>query len=112
MNQELLKKHLVQFLSDSKKNGEVFKNEYLERTQLVSYYQSFTSDKIASMSEDDVYDYLSKLWAMLIWGNKHYVVDKIIEQNGLDNFRNNLCDLVWGESDIEVRWDSFRQNIK
>ena len=112
MNQELLKKHLVQFLSDSKKNGEVFKNEYLERTQLVSYYQSFTSEKIATMSEDDVYDYLSKLWAMLIWGNKHYVVDKIIEQNGLDNFRNNLCDLVWGESDIEVRWDSFRQNIK
>ena len=50
MNQELLKKHLVQFLSDSKKNGEVFKNEYLERTQLVSYYQSFTSEKIASMS--------------------------------------------------------------
>ena len=49
---------------------------------------------------------------MLIWGNKHYVVDKIIEQNGLENFRNNLCDLVWGESDIEVRWDSFRQNIK
>ena len=64
------------------------------------------------MSEEDVYEYLSKLWAMLIWGNKHYVVDKIITENGLDNFRNRLAELVWGEQDIALRWDSFRKHIK
>jgi len=64
------------------------------------------------MTEEDIYQYLSKLWAMLIWGNKHYVVDKIIQNNGLDNFRTHLADLVWGENAITIRWDSFRKHIK
>ena len=45
------------------------------------------------MSEEDVFDYISKLWAMLIWGNKHYRVDKILEENGFDNFKSRLADL-------------------
>ena len=64
------------------------------------------------MTEEDIYQYLSKLWAMLIWGNKHYVVDKIIEENGLENFRRYLADLVWGPQDITERWDNFRSGIK
>ncbi len=64
------------------------------------------------MTEEVIYEYLSKLWAMLIWGNKHYVVDKIIEDNGLQDLRENLADLVWGERDIIERWDDFRSKIK
>jgi len=30
------------------------------------------------MNEEDLYEYISKLWAMLIWGNKHYVVEKLV----------------------------------
>jgi len=33
------------------------------------------------MTSDDFLEYLSKLWAMLIWGNKRYVVDKMISEN-------------------------------
>lgn len=49
---------------------------------------------------------------MQIWGNKHYVVDKIINENGLDNCKNHLAELVRGEKDITVRWDTFRKEIK
>ncbi|MCH5344338.1 MAG: hypothetical protein J1E64_09875 [Acetatifactor sp.] len=28
---------------------------------------------------------ISKLWSMLIWGNKQYVVEKLIADNGFDN---------------------------
>ena len=49
---------------------------------------------------------------MIIWGNKHYVVDKIIEDNGLDKFKDYLAKLVWGSEDIENRWDDFRKEIK
>jgi len=112
MNKDLLEKHILKFVSDSKENKEKFAEDFREREELVNFYQSFHEDKIISMAEEDIYQYLSKLWAMLIWGNKHYVVDKIIEDNGLENFKENLARLVWGSKDITKRWDEFRSEIK
>jgi hypothetical protein len=112
MNKELLKQHIEKFLADSKKDQKKFDEDFRERADLINYYQSFTKEKILSMSEEEIYEYISKLWAMLIWGNKHYVVDKIIEDNGLQNFRKNLAQLVWGEHDIAERWDNFRSDTK
>lgn len=64
------------------------------------------------MTEEEFYEYVSKLWAMLIWGNKKYVVDKLIQDNGFETFKNNLTRLIWGKEAIEKRWDNFRKNIK
>lgn len=86
--------------------------DYKERIAHINYYQNQDKDTILKMDEDDIYEYISKLWAMLIWGNKHYVVDKIIDDNGLKNFKNQLADLVWGKEDIEKRWGNFRNQIK
>jgi len=112
MNKQILIKHVKHFIEDSKNDPKKFERDYEERQHFVNYYQSFTRNNIMRMTEDDVYQYISNLWAMLIWGNKHYVVDKIIEENGLDNFKNHLADLVWGENDIGSRWDTFRKEIR
>jgi hypothetical protein len=112
MNKDLLKQHIHDFISDSKKDPIKYQQDLNERSQITSYYRLFTEDKILLMTEDDIYEYLSKLWAMQIWGNKHYVVDKIIEENGLQNLRKKLAYLVWGHQDISERWDSFRGEIK
>jgi hypothetical protein len=112
MNKELLKKHMGQFVLDATQNAEKYDKDFMERRDLVRYYQSFTEEKILSMREEDIYEYISKLWAMLIWGNKHYVVDKLIEDNGLDKFKRQLANLVWGKKDIAERWDHFRSEIK
>lgn len=112
MNKSLLKKHIKNYIVETKTNKDKFVEDLNERHELIKYYQSFGMKKILSMNEDDISQYLSKLWAMLIWGNKQYVVDKIIEDNGLKNFRKNLAELVWGSRDIAERWDSFRVEIK
>ncbi len=112
MNEDILNKHITHFITESKKDKVKFENDFKERRDLIKYYQHFTKDTILSMDNEKVYEYLSKLWAMLIWGNKHYVVDKIIEDNGLKNFKTRLADVVWGENDITERWDNFRSNIK
>ena len=112
MDKNLLRKHIKNFISASKKHSEKINEDFKERLDLISYYQSFTKEEILSMDEDAIYEYISKLWAMLIWGNKHYVVDKIIEDNGLDNFRLKLSDLVRGSRDISDRWNDFRSQIK
>lgn len=64
------------------------------------------------MTEDDVYAYLSRLWAMLIWGNKKYYIDKILADNGLVKFKNELNNILWSSEDIEKRWDKFKKEIK
>ncbi len=112
MNTELLKKHIQSFITKSKSNPQKFNEDFKERLDLITYYQGFSQEKILSMNEEEIYEYLSKLWAMLIWGNKHYVVDKIIEENGIDKFRNSLAELAWGQQEISNKWDDFRTQIK
>jgi len=112
MNIEILRKHVFGYAEKYKQSPSRFEEDIKERNELSDYYRQFTKERINSMTAEEVYDYLSKLWAMLMWGNKHYVIDKIIEQNGLDKFRAALGSLVWDSGDIAIRWDSFRKNIK
>ncbi len=112
MNTEILKKHIDNFKKTYNKYTQKFQQDFKERADLVKYYQSFSKEKILQMTEEEIYEYLSKLWAMFIWGNKRYVVNKIIEDNGLDKFRRTLTDLIWGKNDIADRWNNFRTDIK
>ena len=59
------------------------------------------------MTEDEFYEYISKLWSMLIWGNKKYVVDKLISDNGFSSLKKHLAELLYGSEKIESRWDTF-----
>jgi hypothetical protein len=112
MNTELLNRHISQFINYLMTNPQKATEEYNERLEAVSYYQGYTHERIIGMTEEEIYEYISKLWAMLIWGNKHYVVDKLIADNGFENFKLQLAALVWGSEPVERRWDSFRKTIK
>jgi hypothetical protein len=112
MDKKLLKKHINEFLQEIKNKPEKSNEQYQERIDHINFYQKYSKEKILSMDKENMYNYLSTLWAMLIWGNKHYVIDKIIDDNGFDNLKKNLAELVWGNDNIEKRWDNFRKNIK
>ncbi|MGA7564382.1 MAG: hypothetical protein WBW55_14375 [Desulfobaccales bacterium] len=112
MNKDLLGKYIHEFIKDAKNNPKKFDNDLKERQALIIYYQYFTRDIILKMTKEEIYEYMSSLWAMLIWGNKHYVVDKLIEVNKLENFRTYLAELVWGKGEVIERWDNFRSHIK
>ena len=112
MNTELLRKHIKSFLTHLKQEPEKLKMDAGERTERVIYYQSWTAEQILKMQPDDLLEYLSKLWAMLIWGNKQYIVDKMIADNGFDQLKNELVDFIWGTESIEKRWDKAQKNLK
>ncbi len=112
MNKQLLKEHINKFVKKSKTDTQKFNEDFKDRLDQINFYSNYSREKILKMDAEDVYDYISTLWAMLIWGNKKYVADKIIEDNGLENFRKQLADLVWGKESIEKRWDDFRSKIK
>lgn len=87
-------------------------NDLQERKKREEYYQSFNYEKILSISNDEFFTYISKLWAMLLWGNKQYKVDQIISDNGFDNIKKKLADLLYGSDSLESRWDFFKKETK
>lgn len=83
-----------------------------ERKERKEYYKSWTKERIEKMTQDEFVEYIGKLWSMIVWGNKKYITDKIIELNGFDNIKNRLIDLLYGCDDIANRWDEFYKNVK
>jgi hypothetical protein len=112
MDLNLLKEHIKHYLKEIEKEHEKHIQDMAERKERKSFYQSWTRERILNIGEEELYDYLAKLWAMLIWGNKHYVVDKLIKENGFDVVRTELSELVWGTKDIIERWERHRKKIK
>jgi hypothetical protein len=112
MNLPLLRKHIEDYKLKLKSDPEKYSKELAERAERTAYYQSWTADKLAKMKEEEFYDYVTKLWAMLIWGNKKYVVDKIIAENGFDRVKKHLIDLIWASKPVAERWETFRKEMK
>ena len=112
MNETKLFSAIQSFTNKKILNPEYYSEMYLERKERIEYYQSFTKEKIISMTSDVFYEYISKLWSMLIWGNKKYKVDEIIAANGFENIKNHLAELLFGTTSIEKRWDDFLKNVK
>lgn len=111
-NVEKINKALGEFVLKQKANVEYYMENKKERNDRKEYFQSFNKTKILGMTEDDFYEYISKLWSMLIWGNKKYIVDKIIEDNGFNKVKIELAELLYGTELINLRWDNFLKKIK
>ena len=112
MDMALLKKHIQNYVKALSEDFDKHSSDLAERMERASFYRKWTADRILRMNREDLYEYMSKLWAMLIWGNKQYVVDKLISENGLNALRMELAELVWGKVSIERRWDRFRKGVK
>lgn len=112
MNKQKLRTAILEFSDSKKANAAYYEENWADRKERREYYQSFTKDKILKMTEEDFSEYISKLWSMLIWGNKKYVVDKLIADNGFNTLKKQLSELLYGTSPIEKRWDVFLKAIK
>lgn len=112
MEKNLLRKHITSFLDRNRKDPEQAAADRKEREERLTYYQSWTQDRLLAMQEEDLLAYLSRLWAMLIWGNKQYVVDKMIADNGFEALKRGLADLLWGSDPLETRWNHGMKGLK
>lgn len=112
MNTQKLNIAISEFAKKRKSNAEYYEDTWNERKERKEYYQSFTKDKLLAMTEEEFFEYISKLWSMLIWGNKKYVVDQLVSDNGFNNIKKQLAELLYGKATIDKRWDSFLKSIK
>lgn len=111
MNKELLRTHIKTYLAKLAANDANTQKDVQERDERTAYYRSWTAQRLEGMTEAELAQYVSKLWAMRMWGNKQYVVDKLIAKHGLQAIRSALANLVWGKEPVEARWDKFRNDM-
>lgn len=112
MNDQKLKTAIAAFVKNKKANAAYYDENWAERNERKAYYQSFTRDKLLTMSEDDFFEYMSRLWSMVMWGNKRFVVSKLITDNGFETLKKQLAELLYGTAQFEKRWNSFLKSVK
>lgn len=112
MNTKELTKLVTRYLEKLQNDEINFQEDEQERNSRMKFYKSWTENRLLEIDENDFFEYLSKLWAMRVWGNKKYKVNKVIDDNGLEKLSKNLASLVWGNEEIVHRWDHFNENIK
>lgn len=111
MNKELLRDHIEHYRKWAAEQPDKYAKDCREREERRSYFQAWTRERLLEITAEDLYSYLRRLWALRIWGNKQYVVDKIISNNALQTVRQELVELIWGGQTIAERWDRFRKEI-
>lgn len=112
MNTPKLQSAIAEFITKKKTNASYYDDNWDERKERKNFYQSFNKAKLQAMTSDEFSEYIGKLWSMLIWGNKKYVVDKLIDDNGFDNLKKQLVELLYGLSPVESRWNTFLKTVK
>src|SRR5450432_480163 len=76
------------------------------------YAELLSPEALAQMTELEFGQVISSLWASRIWGDKGYLVGKLIYDNGLPRLTDQLRRLLWGKGSLPTRYDTFRKTIK
>lgn len=77
-----------------------------ERIEL--YGEMLSPQGIQSMTELEFGRVISSLWAFAMWGNQGYLVEKLLADNPLEEFKNALAALIWGEGSVAARYNTFK----
>jgi hypothetical protein len=85
-------------------------SERQERSEL--YKKLLSPEKLKIINELEFGQVISSLWASLMWGNKGFLVERLLNDNGVSPLSSSLYDLLWGERSIANRYDDFRRTIK
>lgn len=89
------------------KNYSSISNRLADGNKKKEYFQSFDYEKIINMSRVNLIDYLRELWTVF-----PMIANKIIDENGFDNFKNKLADLLYGDRELSERYNEFYNNIR
>ncbi|MGA2302246.1 MAG: hypothetical protein ABSG77_16310 [Candidatus Acidiferrum sp.] len=112
MNTSLLREHISNYLRNLQNDRKKHDDDLRERAQRKAFFQGWSADRMRTMGDEDIYDYVSQLWAMRIWSNKRYVVEKMIRENGIEKLKAELVNLIWGQDSVDARWDRFRNGVR
>ena len=82
------------------------------RRKVTTYAELLSNAGISVLTEVELRQLVSSLWAFGAWGNKDYLVRRLLDAVGLDKLKESLMDLLWGSEPLHARYDRFRTRVK
>ena len=74
--------------------SEEYKKDIEDRKKREEFFsEALTKERIETMTEFELGEMITNLWAIGFWTNKEYIVQKIIADNGLDKIKRELKNL-------------------
>jgi len=108
---ELIRRYIGVFREYAK--SEEYARDLEERRKREEFFSKvLEKERLANLSEFELGEIISKLWATSIWTNKEYLLQRLISDNGLEKIRRELINLLYGEEEFEKRFDRFMKNVK
>jgi hypothetical protein len=106
-----LKEYGIQFQKWLETN--IGKEKIQQHIDHENYFKSkLASENLLKITKTEMIDIYKQLWASGFWSNKDWKINKILYENGLDTIKKELNLLLYGQEPFEVRYNSFRKQIK
>jgi len=85
---------LVEGFNNFLKTDEAHEWQKEREDRATLFKKLLAKDNIHNLTENDFGVIISKLWASQIWGNKEYLVNKILRDNGLQKIKAELKEKI------------------
>jgi hypothetical protein len=105
---DALQPYLKEFKAYSK-TTEFERDQEARHSRLYFFQAEF---RVGELAESDLTELISHLWAAQIWGNKQYLVQKIVSANGMEKLKTELTRLWDTSLPVADRYDHFLQTIR
>lgn len=106
-----LSHHIQSFKNYTKtKNYQV---DIKDRKEREEFFSKITKEKFLSLNEFDFGEIIAKLWAMRLWTNKEYQIQRMISDKGFDHLKSELANLLFSDpANFEKNFNLASKNIK
>jgi hypothetical protein len=84
---------------------------YDEKKRMERYVTLLSKNNVSSISEAELGEVLSSLWAMAFWTNKDWAVNNTTQKNDIHMIRKELGNLLYGDEPLSSRYDRFRSYV-
>ena len=65
-----------------------------QRKDQAHFFQQELPSRLSELAESDVLEIVHRLWSTQIWGNKQYLVQELIKNNGLDGISKGFKNIL------------------
>lgn len=89
-----------------------FAEDQQSRVRRVRYFQQELPEKLEELSEAELTQIVTELWATGMWGNKQYVAQKVLMDNGIDRLQLELGNLFNHDIPPAARYERWLKEIK
>ncbi len=104
---DTLEPYLKKFKAYSKTTD--FERDQEARHSRLYFFQA--EFNLGELAESDLVELISHLWAAQIWGNKQYLLQKIVSANGMEKVKTELTRLWDVSLPVADRYDHFLQAV-